>query len=99
MTAENTLARIIAVEPLDGYRLRLTFSDGFVREVDLADTLDGPVFDPVRDPEFFRRVKVDGGTIAWPNGADLDPDVLYWGGTPPWAQKHLDAAKRRAGEP
>jgi len=40
---------------------------------------EGPVFEPLKDPKVFRQVRVDkeAGTVAWPNGADLDPDVLY----------------------
>ena len=43
----------------------------------------GPVFDPIREPEMFARVGIDGGTVSWPNGADLCPDVVIWGGAPP----------------
>jgi hypothetical protein len=48
------------------------------------------------DPTFFRLVCVEGGTIAWPNGADIDPDVLYYDGPPPWATEHaITAVERR----
>ena len=71
---------VIAVEHLDGYRLCLTFEGGEGREVDIAEIVpfDG-VFEPLNDPAFFRQVSVnpDVGTIVWPNGADLCPDVLY----------------------
>lgn len=52
---------------------------GDAREVDLADELWGPMLEPLReDPKLFRQVRVDDelGTIVWPNGADMDPDVL-----------------------
>lgn len=74
------MVRIASVEPLDDFVVRLTFTDGIVREVDLAPFLWGPVFEPLReDRELFRQVRVDPelGTIVWPNEADLDPDVLY----------------------
>jgi uncharacterized protein DUF2442 len=76
--------RIESVEPLDGYVLRLGFSDGSTREVDLESALWGPIFEPLRDPAAFRQVAVDLelGTIVWPNGADMDPDVLH-GDQPP----------------
>jgi hypothetical protein len=73
-------ARIVSVEPLDGFVLRLSFGDGTEREVDLEGELWGPVFEPLRaDRELFRQVHVDKelGTIVWPNGADMDPDVLH----------------------
>jgi hypothetical protein len=76
------MIRIQSVMPLDGFNVRLHFSDGLVKDVDLASSLRGPVFEQVRnDSAFFRTVRVDpeSGTIVWPNGADLDPDVLRWG--------------------
>ena len=70
---------IVEVKPLEGYRVYLRFGDGAEGVVDVAGRVpfDG-VFEPLRDPEYFRRVRVDTelGTIVWPNGADLDPFVL-----------------------
>lgn len=73
---------ITAVEHLDGYRLRLTFADGFVGDVDLSERLkapNGPMFQPLEDVAYFAQVVVDPelGTVVWPNGADLAPDVLH----------------------
>jgi hypothetical protein len=74
------LIDVVAVQPLDDYRLRLRFEDGAEGVVDVAQLvpLTG-VFAPLRDREQFRQVRVDPelGTIVWPCGADLDPDVLY----------------------
>ena len=67
-------------QPLDNYRLRLRFGDGIEGVVDLSSTLSfRGVFEPLRDPSFFRQVRVDPelGTVIWPNGAGLDPNVLY----------------------
>jgi hypothetical protein len=79
MSDANVLPRITAVEPLKDSRLRLTFTDGMVREVDLSGELWGPMAEPLQDPDYFRQVRVDPelGTIVWPNGYDLDPDVLH----------------------
>ena len=65
--------------PLDPYVVRVVFADGEIRDVDIEPLLDGPVFRPLRDPALFAQVAVDeySETIVWPNGADLDPDVLY----------------------
>lgn len=80
------LIRIRHVEPLEGYVVQLVFSDGTRREIDLDKYLHGPIFQPLRDdPELFRAVRVGGGTLTWPNGADIDPDVLYHQLAPAWA--------------
>ncbi len=71
---------IIAVQPLGGHRLFLKFEDGTTGEADLSTTLRFTgVFLPLADPAAFARVSVnpESGTIVWPNGADLCPDVLY----------------------
>jgi hypothetical protein len=74
------LMDIVAAEPLEGFRARLTFSDHTTREVDLWPYIrSGPIFAPVRDDAaFFRQMAIRDGTIAWPNGADIDPNVLYY---------------------
>src|SRR5437870_2799135 len=72
------LVRVTEVNVLDGYRLRLAFSDGAVGEIDLAEELWGEVFEPLREEALFRQARVDPelGTVVWPNGADLDPESL-----------------------
>jgi hypothetical protein len=74
-----SLVSVTSVDVLAHYRLRLGFSDGSSRDVDLTDMLRGPVFEPLADPTFFAQVSVDEdlGTVVWPNGADLDPLVLH----------------------
>ena len=59
------------------YRIELVFHDGVQATVDFSQWLDGPVFEPLRDHEYFRRFFIDGGTVAWPNGADIAPETLY----------------------
>lgn len=58
---------------------RLGGSDGLVRELDFDGVLEGEAFEPLHDPAEFAQVSVDvtAGTIAWPTGVDLDPDVLH----------------------
>ena len=74
------LKEIIEVQPRDGYRLFLHFRDGAAGQVDIAKmiTFDG-IFAPVKERAYFVQVRVDPelGTIVWPNGADLDPLILY----------------------
>lgn len=80
----RTLARVVAAEALGELRLRVTFSDGVVRELDFDAALTGDAYQELREPAQFERVMVDptAGTVAWPNGIDFDPDVLH-GAYPP----------------
>jgi len=74
------LKDIVEVRHLGGYRLHLRFEDGVAGEIDLSSQLEfRGVFAPLRDVAEFSKVRVNPeiGTIVWPNGADLDPDVLY----------------------
>ncbi len=79
-TRWNPGVRVRAVQPLRGFRLRLAFSDGSLREIDLDPYLHGPIFEPLReDRKLFRAVRIypEGETIYWPNGADIAPETLY----------------------
>lgn len=73
------ILHVESVRHLEEYRLRVAFCDGVVKEVDLADELHGEVFEPLRDLELFRQVRVnaDTRTIEWPTGADFAPEFLY----------------------
>jgi hypothetical protein len=76
---------VIAAQVIGSYRLLLTFEGGAQREIDMAALVpfDG-VFAPLREEGYFRQVQVNGdiGTIIWPNGADVCPDVWYERSTP-----------------
>jgi hypothetical protein len=68
------------VEALDGYRIRVTFSDGAVKEIDLSGELAAArgVFLELRDPRMFAAVRIsETGAVEWPGEIDLDPEVLY----------------------
>jgi len=79
------MLRVTDVEPLHDHRLRLTFSDGLVREVDCSFLLHGTLGEPLRDPEYFQRVRVDeeARTVVWPNGLDPAPELLHGDYEPP----------------
>jgi hypothetical protein len=76
--------RVIKVEYLRDYQLQLTFNNGSVILVDLEGKLDGPIFKPLQDPDYFRQVSVNNetNTIEWPNGADFAPEYLIEIGEP-----------------
>lgn len=91
------MVRIRSVVPLEGFSVRLGFTDGSERTLDLTPYLRGPVFEPLKaDAALFRSVEVDPepGTIFWPNGADICPDVLYESLTPVAWEDDSPAVKR-----
>ena len=75
------LIDVVDVRPLDGHKVEITFKDGLTATVDLDRVIGSfeGVFAPLKDSAYFRLVRIDPeiGTIVWPNGADLCPDVLY----------------------
>ena len=73
------LLDITAVKVVGEHRLRLTFEDGTVGDVDFSARKWRGVLEPLSDPAYFARVRVnpEAGTIAWPNGVDLAPEPLY----------------------
>lgn len=88
------LLRIRNAEAFEGFKLRLTLTDGSVIERGVAHLLRGPVFDRIRsDPAEFARIRVEAGTVVWPNGADLCPDTLIWSGLPPENEARPPAAE------
>ena len=90
MKIPGPLVRVKSVEPLEKLTVRITFKDGVQKEIDLERFLGGEIFEPIRkNPEMFRAVKVMGGTIGWDNGADIDPDVLYYDLKPAWMEEEI----------
>ena len=75
------ILRVTEVEPLDGHVIRVTFSDGAIKDVDVGGLLAaGGVFAPLRDQRgVFEQVRVnpETQTVEWPGDVDLDPEVLY----------------------
>lgn len=75
----KSMLRVIDAKPLDGYRLRVKFNDGLVRDIDCSFLLRGTLGEQLRDPDFFRQVRVDeeARTVVWPNGLDPAPELLH----------------------
>ena len=73
------IVKVVKVEPLGGYRLRLLFSDGLQGEYDFSAIVaeGGPMVQPLREPAFFARVFIELGALTWPNGFDLDSIALH----------------------
>jgi Protein of unknown function (DUF2442) len=89
----SEIVSVTDVEPLDGFWIRATFSDGAIKEIDLSELIArGSVFAPIRDRrEVFNQVHVNDETrtIEWPGEVDLDPEVLY-GYFEPASGAHID---------
>jgi hypothetical protein len=78
------LREVRSAYPVRDRYLVIEFDDGQYRVADVQPLLKGPVFEPLKDPAFFKQVRVDpdAGAVVWPNGADLAPEVLYERGLP-----------------
>ncbi len=72
------ILRVRKAEIAGDFRLMLTFNDGASGEANLLPLFIGPIFEPLRDPTYFRRMELDPicGTVVWPNGADFAPESL-----------------------
>ena len=73
------ILRVVAAAVCGPHHLSLTFNDGSSGVADLGPLLDGPIFEPLREPAYFARGELDrvSGTVAWPNGADFAPETLH----------------------
>ena len=68
---------VIRAEYRGEFRIHVAFNDGVESTIDFSQWLSGPVFAPLKDPEYFERFFIEGGTVGWPNGADIAPETLY----------------------
>ena len=74
------MLHITKAKYLTDYKVQVVFNDGKEGVADLSDALRGPVFDPLKDKKLFAQLRLDKEmeTIAWPNGADLAPEYVYY---------------------
>jgi len=68
---------VVAAEYLSDYKIKLTFDNGEKRIADCLQWLNGEIFEPLKDKQYFQKFFVDGWSISWPNGADIAPETLY----------------------
>lgn len=84
------------VEYVEGYKLKLKFNDGKIKIVDFEAK---NMFMPLKNVEYFKKVRADGTTIVWPNGLDLCPDVLYEKGKDVGKTRNKSIPKRKIRSP
>ncbi|MCY7376370.1 MAG: DUF2442 domain-containing protein [Pyrinomonadaceae bacterium] len=68
---------VIDAKYVSDYKIKITFDNGEQKIADFSKWLEGEVFEPLKDKNYFRKFFVDGWTIAWSNGADIAPETLY----------------------
>lgn len=73
----NPVIRVISAEYVRGYEIRIRFSDGTSKVVDFSRWMGGEVFRPLATKRNFKKFFISGGTVSWPNGADIAPETLY----------------------
>ena len=71
------LPSVVRAEHRGGFQIHVVFNDDSEATLDFEKWLEGPVFEPLKRPSYFRRFFVEGGTVVWPNGADIAPETLY----------------------
>jgi hypothetical protein len=81
----RSMLKVTHVAPLDDHRLHVVFDDGSERDVDCSFLFHGTLGAPLRDPEYFKQVRIDpeGHTVVWPNGLDPAPELLRGDFEPP----------------
>jgi hypothetical protein len=71
------LPLVVRAQHRGDHRIHVVFNDDVEATVDCETWLEGPVFEPLKDPRYFSRLFVDAGAVVWPNGADFAPETLY----------------------
>jgi hypothetical protein len=71
------LPQVVRARYDKAYCILVMFNDGTEASVDFEPWLEGPIFEPLKRLSYFRKFFVEGGTVAWPNGADIAPETLY----------------------
>ena len=73
----NYLPQVIGARYISDFIVSTRFDDGTEKRIDVSQWFKGPVFEPLKDPKFFKEFFIEAGTLAWPNGVDIAPEALY----------------------
>jgi Protein of unknown function (DUF2442) len=87
------LPSVVRAKYIGGFRIQLTFNDASEAIVDFQQWLEGPVFELLKSPTYFRKFFVEGGAVVWPNGADVAPEALYDAAQATRANKQMEPTR------
>ena len=71
------LPQVTSAKSVRGFVIATRFDDGTEKHVDISQWFKGPVFEPLRKKEYFKKFFIEADSIAWPNGVDISPEALY----------------------
>jgi hypothetical protein len=71
------MKKVIEAKANDDYSLELNFNDGRIKRFDAMPYLDYEVFKPLKNINYFKRIKIAFGTVQWQDEQDISPDTLY----------------------
>ena len=71
------LPQVVEARYISEFIVSTRFDDGTEKHIDVSRWFKGPVFEPLKDPKFFKKFFIEAGTLAWPNGVDIAPEALY----------------------
>ena len=71
------LPQVVGARHVSGFIVSTRFDDGTEKQIDVSQWFKGPVFEPLKDPKLFKKFFIEAGTLAWPNGYDLDSIALH----------------------
>ena len=75
--SDIALLRVVDVEYIKDFTMRLEFSDGTIKTIDFLPLLKGNFFEPLKDKNNFIQFGLTDWTLEWYNGADFAPEYLY----------------------
>lgn len=71
------LIKVIRAKYIKDHVIEFVFNDGLKSEVDLKNEIEGEIFMPLKDLQYFKTFSLNRWTIEWENGADFAPEFLY----------------------
>jgi Protein of unknown function (DUF2442) len=93
------LPQVIGARHISKFIVSTRFDDGTEKYIDISQWFKGPVFEPLKDPKFFKKFFIEAGTLAWPNGVDIAPEALYAESSTKRHNKRMERTRKRGAHP